>query len=731
MPNPTQPHSLNSAQRGAVESLSGPVLVLAGAGTGKTRVVTYRIANLIRNGIKPEQILAVTFTKKAAKEMQQRVAQLLGNRTEKSPLICTFHSFCVRVLRRHIETLGFPRKFVILDRGDQESHVRAALREIQVSDQALSPGDALWFISRWKSHGILAGPAERQADSDREFLAARAFARYTESLRQAGALDFDDLLLFTERLFREHPEKRSEEAGRWRHVLIDEYQDTNGEQYKIVRHLTGGHRNLCVVGDDDQSIYAWRGAQVQHILNFREDWPDATVIRLEENYRSTAEILQFANRLIEHNRQRHAKKLRPMRSGGVPPRILQMADEIREAADVVREIRTLLQRPEVQPCDIAILFRTNEQPRPFETELRKVRVPYVLIGGMSFFDRKEVKDILAYFRLIDNPRDEMAARRIINTPPRGIGKTTIAQVAEASLREKISFWEALYRTADSPSSSRPLPSRAAATILNEPGQAFSDPKPDSIRASHKGIRQFIGLIEQARREMALRPQLVEWATGFIGRLGYRTEIDRLYPEPTERESRWASVEQIVSALGQYVAEHGAGANLTDFLDEVAVGDQDIDNEKEKQLARNAVMLLTLHSAKGLEFPYVYMVGMEEGILPHQRSVDQGGESIDEERRLCYVGVTRAQEQLTLSMALTRMKWGKPRDARPSRFLYELTDQTSNPNYLEFHGAAEEPTTLSARPSETQPKHAGPAKAIARNVPKSKLAGGRSRKTKGV
>ncbi len=670
----SNPAPLNNPQQVAVDAISGPLLVLAGAGTGKTRVVTYRIANLIRHRVKPEHILAVTFTKKAAKEMQQRVSKLLGSRAQTSPLVCTFHSLCVRILRRHIDTLGFPRKFLILDRGDQESHARAALREIRVADSTLSPGDVLWMIGRWKSHGLSPRQAALQSQSDKEQLGAVAFGRYVELLKQAGALDFDDLLLFTERLFREHPAKLATEARLWKHLLIDEYQDTNGEQYKIVKHLAHEHRNLCVVGDDDQSIYGWRGAQVQHILNFRNDWPDAKIVRLEDNYRSTREILEVANRLIAHNRQRHVKQLRAVRCGGSPPRITQMADEAKEASDVVRQIRAILQRPEVQPSDIAILFRTNEQPRPFETELRKANLPYVLVGGMSFFDRKEVKDLLAYFRLADNPLDEMAARRIINTPPRGIGKSTVTRVSESVLQQQTSFWDVLRQS-----------------------------ELETTPAAKKGIQQFVSLIEKSREELAERPHLVQWATKFIAQLGYRAEIERTYSEPQDREARWASVEQVVSALGHYVSEHGDKANIADFLDEIAVGDQDFENEKEKQLGRNAIMLMTLHSAKGLEFPYVFMVGMEEGILPHHRSIESGSDSIDEERRLCYVGVTRAQEQLSFSMALARMKWGKPRDSRPSRFLYELTDQTSNPNYVGMQQSESTQPQLPASDDAKTPK----------------------------
>lgn len=646
-----KPQSLNKAQRQAVDIRTGPLLVLAGAGTGKTRVVTYRIANLIRHGVAADRILAVTFTKKAAREMQQRVSQLLPRRKTAGPLLCTFHSLCVRILRRHITHLGFPSKFVILDRGDQESQARMALRETRIADHQLAPTDLLWFISRWKSRGMLPADVAATIESDREQLAAVCYRRYMESLRQAGALDFDDLLLCTERLFREHPAALAEEAGRWDHLLIDEYQDTNGEQYKIIRQLASRHANLCVVGDDDQSIYGWRGAQVQNILRFRDDWPQAQCVRLDENYRSTAEILQMANRLIEHNRARHEKSLRAVRSGGPAPRVWQANDETQEASEIVRQIRALLQRSEVQASDIAILFRTNEQPRPFETELRKAKLPYVLVGGVSFFDRKEVKDLLAYFRLLDNPQDELAARRLINIPPRGMGKSAVERLVETSIQQTKQF-----------------------------GDVLRNPPADLPAAARQGVAQFVQLIDEGHRTLTTQSDLVAWARQQIDRLTYRREVDRLYADPDDRESRWAAVEAVVNALAQFVSEEKGRPRLSDFLDQMAIGDREIDSEKERQLARNAIMLMTMHSAKGLEFPYVFIVGLEEGILPHHRSIADGDAAIEEERRLCYVGVTRAQEQLTLSMALTRLKWGKPRDSVPSRFLYELTGQTSNPKY---------------------------------------------------
>ncbi len=421
--------SLNPAQRDAVLTPSGPLLVLAGAGSGKTRVVTVRIAQLIKMGIAPERILAVTFTNKAANEMQQRVRELIGRKRKAKPLISTFHSLCVRILRRHIHQLGYPTKFTIYASGQQEHVATAVLREVSLDGAKLKPSELLYYISRWKCRSIEPRQAAAAAETDKEHLAAVAYRRYQRQLKAAGAVDFDDLLLCTEQLFRTLPAVRREEARRFDHIMIDEYQDTNGSQYRIIKTLAAGHRNLCVVGDDDQSIYGWRGAEVEHILSFTRDWPNAKVIRLEENYRSTAEILNVANQLIRYNRVRHDKVLRAARAGGERPRILQFQDETAEAEQTIGDIRRRLGSDNVEPCDFAILFRTKEQPRAFEAELRRHNLPYILIGGMSFFDRREVRDVTAYLQLLDNPHDEIALRRVINTPPRGIGPTTVERLA--------------------------------------------------------------------------------------------------------------------------------------------------------------------------------------------------------------------------------------------------------------------------------------------------------------
>lgn len=639
------PDGLNPAQHDAVTTLSGPLLVLAGAGTGKTRVVTYRIAELIKHGTRAERILAVTFTNKAAAEMQARAAALLGKRLKTRPEISTFHSLCVRILRRNATRLGYPAKFVIYDRGDQESVARSALREIKAPDALLRPGELINFISRWKMQSIRPDRAASRAMTDKEHLASAAYRRYQKALQLAGAVDFDDLLMCTEELFARFADVRAAEAGRFSHLLVDEYQDTNAVQYRIVKALAAQHRNLCVVGDDDQSIYGWRGAEITHILRFKQDWPEAKVVRLEENYRSTEAILTLANRLIKHNRQRHDKVLRPARAGGEKPQILQCRDEEAEAQAVVKDISSRLSEGTCQPHDFAILFRTNEQPRTFEVELRKAKLPYVLVGGMSFYDRREVRDILAYLKLLASPSDELALRRIINTPARGIGQRASAALIAAAVASGKPMWHVLPQ---------------AGQIEGMPGSAA------------QAIVEFRHTIEQFGRRMT-RESLVDVARALIDQIGYRDEIVRNYKDPMEQMARWAAVEELVNALGAY-ERPGQRPTLAGFLDEIATGDRESDQDKEQQLNRNAVALLTLHSAKGLEFPQVYLVGMEEGLLPHRRSIEMEGSAIDEERRLCYVGVTRAQDRLTISLALARMKWGKPRASKPSRFLFEITGQ---------------------------------------------------------
>lgn len=687
------PTDLNAAQRDAVTTLAGPLLVLAGAGTGKTRVITCRIARLMESGISAPRILAVTFTNKAAREMRERALRLLGRRPRgaKPPEISTFHSLCVRILRRHANRLGYPETFSIYDRGDQETLARNALREIRVGQGTLRPSDLIAQIGSWKSLGVTPDAAHEVAEGERTELCAAAYARYQVQLKAAGAVDFDDLLLLTSRLFAEHAEARFAEASRFDHLLIDEYQDTNNLQYRIVKALADRHRNLCVVGDDDQSIYGWRGAEVAHILAFQNDWPEAKVIRLELNYRSRAPILELANTLIGHNSARHQKVLRPSREGGDAPRVLRMEDETMEAEHVIREIQQLLVSDasrRVQPSDVAILFRTNEQPRAFELELRRARIPYQLVGGLSFYDRREIRDLLAYLRFFSNPSDEVSLLRIINTPARGIGAGTIEALVGCAVQLGKPLWMAL--------------PEALATL--ELGSSLLE-RVEGFRRLVDGFRARLGSIP-----------IAELIRNLLDAVQYRTEIERLHTGPGEAEARWQAIEELVNAAAQY-DQRTDQPSLLGFLEETALSDR-TDFGQGDQRERHAVTLMTLHSAKGLEFPHVYLVGLEEGILPHQRSV-QEGRGVDEERRLCYVGVTRAQETLCLSFCKARMKWGKARPSIPSRFLMEMRGETERARraaeaaealFRSAEASGREPETKSARKARrsAQPKGTGQA-----------------------
>ena len=669
---------LNAAQRQAVLVDSGPLLVLAGAGTGKTRVVTVRIARLISRGIRPERILAVTFTNKAAHEMRERITDLLPKTIQDTPEISTFHSLCVRILRRHIKRLGYPERFSIYARGDQESVAAQVLREIKVPAAQLRPSDLLAMIGQWKTRAIRPDAATGEATNDREHLGAIAYRRYQTTLRAAGAVDFDDLLLCTEELLSQFEDVRTAEANRFDHILIDEYQDTNTSQYRIVRALAANHRNLCVVGDDDQSIYAWRGADLRHILNFARDWPRARTVRLEDNYRCTEQILNLANRLIKHNQVRHDKTLRAARPGGEQPKILQLETETVEAEKIIADIRRRIETKQIEPSDVAILFRTNEQPRAFEDELRRANLPYRLVGGMSFYDRREVRDTLAYLRLLAQPNDEPSLLRIINTPPRGISKQAVTAMLNEAVQAGTALWQTLPR---------------------------ADRLPDVSRPAADGIRALIELVTRYSQKMETG-NLADTAAELIDEIGYRREIEKRYrDDPDAQQSRWAVVEQVVNSLADYEAR-ASKPSLLSFLDEMMLADRDQDKEQKS----NAILLMTMHSAKGLEFPHVYIVGMEEGLLPHKRSVETEGAAIDEERRLFYVGITRAQERLTLSFALTRRKWGKPHPTQPSRFLFEITGRASHES---------QPTAPSTKEATRKKRPPGKSGAARRPTKKSK------------
>lgn len=637
---------LNEPQREAVTTLQGPLLVLAGAGTGKTRVITFRMANLLASGVPAENILAMTFTNKAAGEMRERVGQLVGQ-TGEGLTVSTFHSFCLEVLRAHKQEIGFAGGFSLCDGADQLTHCRAALRELHVGSKSLTPPQLSARISLLKNRVVDPEQALEQAGDTFEELVARGYRRYQDRLRAAQQLDFDDLLTELLRLYREHEEVLARHQERYQYLLVDEYQDTNQVQYDILRRLAGDRQNLCVVGDDDQSIYSWRGADITKILSFDKDYAGTKVVRLETNYRSTRDILSLANRLIVHNTDRHPKELRSHIGSGELVQAVLMKDEDYEAEYIVRQILELTRGREdaaqgtegPRPfSDFAVLFRTAVQARCFEAELRLKDVPYRLVGGMSFFDRKEVRDLLAYLRLASHPHDEPSLLRALNAPPRGVGKTSLERALEWATAQGCSLLTAFQEAGPEAR----IPDAARRTVV------------DLAARMGQLAEQFAG------------DQLVALIERIVEEADYRREVTRAYPDPSEAEKRWQAVEELANMAEGYVRRSRKRSSLQGFLDEVTLIQDDRDKDDDR---REQVTLMTLHASKGLEFPQVYLVGLEEGILPHGRAVAE--DTIEEERRLCYVGITRAQRVLTLSYCNERARFGTRVPCHPSRFLFEI------------------------------------------------------------
>lgn len=634
---------LNPEQRRAIEQTEGPVLVLAGAGSGKTRVITCRIAHLLAKKVSARNILAMTFTNKAAREMRERVGGLVGAAAAKELTVSTFHSFCVRVLREHAETLGLSRSFTICDDSDQLTAVKGALREMRIAEAAVHPRAALSKISLFKSRLIAPVQALAEAEDDWEELVARTYRSYNDHLKRSRTVDFDDLLLLVGDLLEKHPEVRKKYQDRYRYVMVDEYQDTNGPQYEILRQIAGTHRNLCAVGDPDQSIYGWRGADVRKILNFEKDFPGATVIRLETNYRSTEQILAAANAVIRNNKSRHEKTLRAACGQGEPIRIFPCEDEEHESEFVVDEIQRDARAGRVKFGDVAILFRTAVQPRPFEARLRAARIPYDLVGGMSFFDRKEVRDVLAYVRLAANPFDEASLLRVVNVPPRGVGKASMDKVVDLATRDGIS---------------------AAAVFDRGAPEGVSAETFQAVRSFRGVLADFAAKVPGAGLVPALRELIIA--------VKYHEEIARCYPDAISQQARIAAVEEIVNVAEAY-ARRSPSPSLEGFLEEITLSTEDDREDPEQKGGKDQVTLMTLHAAKGLEFPRVYLVGAEEGLLPHQRSVQE--DTVEEERRLMYVGITRAKRTLTITRVKTRAKYGRREPCLPSRFLFEIKGET--------------------------------------------------------
>jgi len=655
--------ALNPQQRLAVETIHGPVLILAGAGTGKTRVITSRVAHLIDRGIAPGNILGVTFTNKAAREMQERVARLIPKRVRTShsrgrsapsdsqlstinspPTLCTFHSLCVRILRQHIEKLGYKRNFVIYDESEQLGAVRKIMAQISAKGEKTDPAAVLAMLSRFRNGG------ERAAafgDPSVRAMAEHIRSRYESALRACNAVDFDDLILLTLRLFQEHPAALEACRARYRYVMVDEYQDTNAAQFHLVHALTREHRNLCVVGDDDQSIYGWRGAEIANLLDMEKHYPDTRVIKLEQNYRSTNTILRAANALIQHNVRRRAKKLWSQKGDGPKITLHTFANDEEEARSLANEIEYARLARRVPWADHAILFRINAQSRPLETALRAAGVRYHLIGGQSFFDRREVRDLLAYLKTLLNPNDDISLLRIANVPARGLSNVTMERLLAASHERKCPVFAVMKNP-----------------VVTATFQA----------QARRSIEHFVKLIEHTRERLHAQSlsrdprALQNWADHFLDQIGYFAELRRSEKNPETAENRLRNLKDLIATLdGPDAASLPPFDRLQAFLEQVSL---DTEREEEEDAEPgDAVTLITMHSCKGLEFPHVYIVGMEDGLLPHSRSKTEG--TLDEERRLFYVAVTRAMHTLTISHCGGRKKYGAIVPCHPSPFLKEL------------------------------------------------------------
>ena len=625
---------LNPPQREAVTAADGPVLVLAGAGSGKTRVIAHRIAYLLgTRGVHPRQVLAVTFTNKAAEEMGRRVEALLGPAGVRPPLIATFHSACVRILREHIRHIGYPSHFVIYDEDDRLAVVRDCMRELDMDERATTPASLVHRLSHAKNQMIAVEEAEQLARGPREEQVAAVYRRYQERLATAGAVDFDDLLLLTVRLFERVPEVLAWYRGLWMWLLVDEYQDTNRAQYRIIRALTKERRNICVVGDPDQSVYGWRGADVRNILDFEQDYLGTKVIRLEQNYRSTKRILAAASAVIANNVTRKEKSLWTENVEGEPPAIYRAWDEHEEANFVAQTIRRL--RDEGREWgDVAVFYRTNAQSRVLEEALRRGGVPYVIVGSVRFYERREIKDALAYLRLALNPGDDIAFRRAIGAPARGIGRATMVRLEQVAAREGHSLLE-------------------QCALL----------PPDLTGKPRRGLEEFARLCARLRegRSALTIPAFLDEV---LNASGYREALRQ--EKSAEAEGRLENLEELISAAEDYQLSH-EDASVEGFLDAATL----VSDLDELPGDARGVTLMTLHLAKGLEFPVVFVTGMEEGVFPHARSMSDGGE-IEEERRLCYVGLTRAKQRLYLSYALHRRLHGYGL-GEPSRFLLEIPE----------------------------------------------------------
>ena len=628
--------SLNQAQREAVGALDGPVMLLAGAGTGKTRTVTCRIAHMLEKRISPSEILAVTFTNKAASEMRERISGMVSKKAAAAMTVCTFHSLCVRILRGGIDKLGYKKNFSICSHSDQVGMMKQLLVRKGGSSEKVKPDDVLSAISKAKNKGI------DPADLEDDYFAMLGVA-YQNELRAQNAVDFDDLLLLAEQILREHADVREVFRQRFTRVTVDEFQDTNALQMQLLQQLVGPPYHVCVVGDDDQSIYGWRGAEVANILQFEKFFPNPKIIRLEENYRSTHSVLHTANSLIKHNIGRREKILRSTRPPGDPVRIIAMPGDDQEAEFIAEEIMAGKGAVGSEWEDFAVLFRTNGQSRKLELALRERKIPYRMVGAQSFYDRREVRDVLAYAQLLASPDADVPLLRILNAPNRGIGQSTAMLATDWSREHHESVWQALC----DPNFTDQLGTKSASAV-----------------------QEFVATIAGAKNRIDIaRENPADVLDSLVKTIEYLPWIERACKTDSERQQRGEGIHSVVDSLRKHAEK---GKNLQSFLDHSALASDREDDDLEK---KQGATLITLHASKGLEFSIVFLVGLEEGFLPHTRSIAEGTK--DEERRLLYVGITRARDQLTMTYCATRIKWGQETGCQPSSFIGELDDEYLN------------------------------------------------------
>jgi DNA helicase-2/ATP-dependent DNA helicase PcrA len=627
---------LNKQQKEAVLHTEGPLLILAGAGSGKTRVLTHRIAYLIREkNVPPAGILAITFTNKAANEMKERIGKLLGELSE-NMWIGTFHSICVKILRRDIEKIGLNRNFVIFDQADQQTVVKSCLKELNLNEKNFPPRSMLEIIGRAKDELIEPERYSRMYASDfRMVKIASIYSLYQKKLRQNNALDFDDIILFTIKLFMENPPVLEFYQRKFRYVLVDEYQDTNTAQYNLVSLLAHSHRNLCVVGDDDQSVYGWRGANIRNILDFEKEFKDCRVIKLEQNYRSTKTILEAANSVIKNNEGRKRKTLWTDNAEGCRVKCFEGDNEHDEAFFIADEIKKLVVYENRKHSDIAVLYRMNAQSRVLEEAFMREGIPYRIFGGLRFYDRKEIKDVIAYLRIIQNPSDDVALKRIINVPKRGIGNTTVENAETAAVRKGCSIFDVI-------SSAEGVP---------------------ELQKAAPRLQCFVSLIDGFKASLEQGNEVSDLIGEVIEKTGILEELQE--EDSVEAQTRIENIKELISVALEFESQSGE-SGLEAFLAHISLV-SDVDNLWEND---DGVVMMTLHSAKGLEFPVVFIPGMEEGVFPGYRSILDESE-LEEERRLCYVGITRAKEKLYLTNTRCRTLFGSTAYNRMSRFLGEI------------------------------------------------------------